>query len=304
MHLILRRVVIAIPTLMLLSLVVFLLLELAPGDAASALLDVSATAEQEAELRAELGLDQHVLVRYLRYLNGVLQGDFGVSARSGMSVAHEIGVRLPYTITLIAAAMLIATVFGIGLGFLSAVKHHSIWDTGITAVVSLGMALPTFWVALILVQIFAVELGWLPVFGADSPQHLILPAFCTAFVLIPGIARITRVSLLEAFNADFILFAQAKGIHTRQIITRHISPIAAISIVTYIGLQIVRLITSVAVMEVIFNYPGLGGLAVSAAFDRDFMMLQGVTLTIAVLTFSVLFIVDLIVAYLDPRIKL
>lgn len=304
MRLILRRLIIAIPTLMLLSLVVFLLLELAPGDAASALLDTSATVEQEEQLRAELGLDRHVLVRYLDYIGGVMQGDFGESARSGMSVAHEIGVRLPYTAALIAASTLIAAIIGVTLGLIGAVRHGSIWDTGITAMVSLGMALPTFWVALILVQIFAVELGWLPVFGADSARHLILPAFCTALILIPGIARITRTSLLETFGADFITFAQAKGIRSRRVMARHISPLAAISIVTYMGLQVVRLITGVAVMEVIFNYPGLGGLAISAAFDRDIMMLQGATLMIAVLTFCVLFVVDLIVAYLDPRIQL
>lgn len=304
MQLILRRLLIAIPTLMLLSLVVFLLLELAPGDAASALLDANATSEQEAHLRADLGLDRSVFVRYVDYMGGVVQGDFGVSARSGMSVSHEIGVRLPYTAALILTSALLAGIIGITLGFIGAIKHGTIWDTLITGGISLGMALPTFWVALILVQIFAVELKLLPVFGADTALHLVLPSFCTALILIPGITRITRTSLLETFGADFITFAQSKGLHARRVMLRHISPVAAISVITYIGLQIVHLITGVAVMEVIFNYPGLGGLAINAAFDRDPMMLQGATLMIAVLTFSVLFLVDLVVSYLDPRIRL
>lgn len=293
----------AIPTLLLLSLVVFLLLELAPGDATTTTLDVTASAGQEDHLREELGLDKPVLVRYADYVGGLLQGDMGLSAKSGQPVADEIGIRLPYTLALVGASLILGTIIGVLLGGLAALNQGKFFDWLVTVLVSIGTALPTFWLALLFVQLFALNLRWLPVFGADSWQHMILPAFCTSLTLVPGIARLTRASLLEALESGYIAFARSKGLRARRVLWRHISPIAAISIVTYIGVQTIRLISSVAVMEILFNWPGLGGLAIRAAFDRDTTLLLGTTLVIAIMTFAILFIVDLLVLYLDPRIS-
>lgn len=300
MQIVLRRVLIAIPTLLLLSLVVFLLLELAPGDVTFAVLDPSS--DQGDAVREELGLNRPVLLRYVDYVANLLRGDMGNTVRSGQPVVREIGIRLPYTLALIAASILLGTLAGATMGIIAAHQQGKLADTVITGLISAAMATPTFWLALVLVNVFALQLRILPVFGADSLKHLILPAVCTSLTLVPGIARLTRASLLEARGADFILFAQSKGLSGLRILLRHITPVAAISVVTYIGLQTVRLISIVTIMEIIFSWPGLGGLAISAAFDRDPFLVQGTTLTIAALTFAILFLVDVIVAYLDPRI--
>lgn len=302
MRILINRLVVAVPTLLLLSLFVFLLLELTPGCAADVLLDQSASEEVYQAMRHELGLDQPMFQRYIRYLGSVLHGNLGVSARTGTPVIREIGIRLPYTLALVAAAECIAVLVGVTFGIISAAKHNTPLDTVITGLTSVGIAVPIFWVALLLVNLFALKLRWLPVFGADSLKHLILPAACTALVLIPGIIRLTRSSILEAMHADFVLVARGKGLNNRRVMLRHILPVAAIPVVTYIGMQTVRLISSVVIIETIFNWPGLGGLAVRAAFDRDPMLLQGTTLFIAALAFAILFVVDLVVLYLDPRI--
>jgi len=303
MQILLRRLLTAIPTLLLLSFFVFLLLELAPGDAADVLLDQTASVEAQAAVRQELGLDRPFLQRYVDYLGGLLQGDMGTSVYSGASVAREIGTRLPYTLLLVGTAMLLGLAVGVLLGTISAFHKGTIWDALIRAVISINMAVPVFGTALLLVGVFALQLRWLPVFGADSLKHLILPAICTASVLVPGIARLTRASLLDALSREFVLVAHSKGLPRRAVLLRHIVPFAAIPIVTYGGLQAVRLISSLIVIETIFNWPGLGGLAVQAAFDRDPMLLQGATLVIAMLAFALLFMVDVIVLALDPRIS-
>jgi peptide/nickel transport system permease protein len=297
-----RRIIIAIPTLLFLSLVVFALLELTPGDVALAVLDESASEEQIEMMREELGLNDYFLERYFNYIGGLLRADMGKSVRTERPVIDEIKVRLPYTLALLGSGIFLGTIMGMSIGALSAAKHGTAWDTLITAFISIGMATPVFWLALLLVDLFAMKLHWVNVFGANSAKDLILPAVCTAFTLVPGVARLTRTGLLEVFGADFILTARAKGLPGRSILLRHISPHTAITIVTYIGLRAVRLISVTTVMEVIFSWPGLGGLAVKAAFDRDPMVLQGTTLTIATITFIILFFVDIIVLRLDPRI--
>jgi peptide/nickel transport system permease protein len=303
MQILLRRLLTSIPTLLMLSLLVFLLLELAPGDAVDVTLDQTASEEARAVVRAELGLDQPLLRRYLAYLGGLLHGDMGDSASTGRPVMTEIMARLPYTLVLVVAAVALALIAGVTVGTFSALKQGTVWDTLLRVMISVTMAVPVFWLALVLVNFFAVKLAWLPVFGANSARHLILPAVCTAFPLVPGIARLTRSSLLEAMDQDFVLVARGKGLYRRMVLLRHIAPVAAITVVTYVGLQVVRLIGSLVIIETIFNWPGLGGLVVQAAFDRDPMLLQGTTLIIAALTFAVLLAVDLLVMLLDPRIS-
>ena len=297
-----RRIVTAIPTLLSLSFFVFLLLELAPGDVTSTILDQSASEETREQVRYELRADRPLLLRYTDYIGNLLHGDMGHSIRTGRPVTQEISIRLPYTLALIGASVVAGTLSGTILGTVAAFKHNTIWDSLVRVVISIGMSVPTFWLALLLVSLFALRLHWLPVFGAEGFKHLILPALCTSFALVPGVARMTRASLLEVFGSDYITVARSKGLSNIRILSRHISPVAVIPVVTYVGFRVVHLITSVVVIEIIFNWPGLGGLAVKAAFDRDPLLLQGATLTIAFLTFIILFAVDLIVVYLDPRI--
>lgn len=303
MQLLVRRLLTAIPTLILLSLFVFLLLELAPGDAADVLLDQTASEQDRQAVRGELGLDRPLWQRYLGYLGGLLHGDMGSSARTGGPVTREIGARLPYTLVLITTAIALAVITGGVLGTVSALRRGTFLDALIRLLLSINMAVPVFWLAILLVGLFALRLGWLPVFGSETPRHLVLPAICTAFPLVPSVARLIRASLLETLGQDFVLVARGKGLRGSQVLSRHVLPAAVIPIITYIGLQAVRLISGLVVVETIFNWPGLGGLAVRAAFDRDPFLLQGTALAIAALTFVILFAVDLIVLYLDPRVS-
>jgi len=303
MQIFFRRVLLAIPTLFVLSLLVFLMLELTPGDVTTSVLDDAASSAAAEALRADMGYNLALPVRYVRYLGGVLRGDMGVSARSGLPVSEELARRLPYTLQLAGAALTLAVVVGVTLGTLAALHHNRPLDTAITGFVSLAMAAPTFWVALLLVSLFSMRLGWLPVFGADTPRHLILPAVSAGLALAPGIVRMTRTSLLEVLEQPFVLVARSKGISGAALLWRHIRPVAAIPVVTYIGLQAIQLISSVVVIEIVFNFPGLGGLAVQAVLDRDPHLLQGVTLLLATLTFTILLVVDLLVVALDPRIE-
>lgn len=302
MRILARRLLMAIPTLLILPLLIFLLLEFAPGDAAMTVLDPSAAQDVADGLRVELGLTQSPVERYIRYLYGVLSGNLGRSVRSGTPVLEEIALRLPYTLALIGTSLALGLFCGVLIGAAGALNAGSRVDYALTALISVSMAVPGFWLALILVSIFALGLRWLPVFGAESAGHLVLPAICTAFGLIPGIARVTRASILELRSSAFVTVAHAKGLSSSHVLRRHISPMAAIPVLTYAGMQIVHLFTSVVVMETIFAWPGLGGLAVRAALDRDGMLLQGVALVIALLTFVLMLILDVLVLWLDPRI--
>ncbi|MCC6617287.1 MAG: ABC transporter permease [Anaerolineae bacterium] len=302
MRFLLRRLLQAIPTLLALSLVVFLTLDLVPGSAASAVLDDASSDAAKSLLCQQLSCDQPVLTRYVSYLGGLLHGEWGTSIRNGRPVFDEIMLRLPSTLALTVGAIAVAALVGGMLGSIAAAHQGTRWDTAITGVVSVAASLPSFWVALILVSIFALQLGWLPVFGSGSPRHYVIPVLSVAVALIPGITLLTRSSLLETRRQMFVVAAHARGIPQRAVFWRHIEPVAAIPIVSYIGVQAVHLVGSLVAIEVIFNLPGLGGLAVQAALDRDPFLLQGATLTIAVITFAILLVVDVLVMILDPRI--
>jgi ABC-type dipeptide/oligopeptide/nickel transport system permease component len=299
----LRRLMLTIPTLFALSFLVFFLLELTPGSAASAVLDDASSGAAKETLCQQLRCDQPLLSRYAAYLGDVLQGDMGVSIRSGREVSEELRLRLPHTLIVSAGAVAVAVVIGSLVGLIAAVKQGTLLDIVITAALSVSAAMPTFWVALLLVSLFAVRLGWLPVFGSGSVEYYILPVFSVALALIPGIAVLVRSSILEIRGQTYIAAAYGKGLSNRRVYWRHIRPVAAVPVVTYVGLQAVHLVGSLVAIEVLFNLPGLGGLAVQAALDRDPMLLQGAVLTIAVFTLGILLLVDVIVLLLDPRIS-
>lgn len=302
MNRVLNRLLMVPPTLLVLSLSVFLMMELAPGSTASAILDDAADDAAAIELCEQTHCDAPVLERYLLYLGGVLTGDFGVSIRTGRDVGREIGLRLPHTLALSAASILLATCIGASLGMLAAFKQEKRADNIITGFASLSAAMPSFWVALILVSIFALRLDWFPVFGSGSARHYVLPVISITLALIPGIILMTRSGIIDTRRRQFVTVARSKGLSARAVFIRHIQPVAIIPVVTYVGVQTVHLIGSLITIEIIFNLPGLGGLAVQAALDRDPMLLQGVTLCIAVITFAILLAVDVALTLLDPRI--
>lgn len=303
MRLVLRRILMAVPTLLVMSFLVFIMLELAPGNVTTALFDDNTSQAAKDELLEELGYDQPLIVRYMTYVTDLLRGDMGVSARTGRAVSDELALRLPYTLTLTGGAIALGILVGVMLGTVAALYHNRWPDHIVQGLISMGMATPAFWIALLLVWVFALQLNWFPVFGVGTPKHFILPAVSASLSLMPGIARMTRMSLLETQEQQYVLVARSKGLAQWWLLWRHIRPVAAVPVVTYIGLQAVNLISSIVTIETIFNYPGLGGLAVQAALDRDPLMLQGVTLLIAALTFGVLLVVDLTVMALDPRIR-
>jgi ABC-type dipeptide/oligopeptide/nickel transport system permease component len=298
----LRRLALAVPTLFVLSFLVFFLMELTPGSAASAVLDDASSDAAKAALCQQLRCDQPLLTRYTAYLGDVLRGDMGVSIRSGRDVSEELRLRLPHTLIVSAGAVALAVIAGSLIGLVAAVKRGTVLDVFITAALSISAAMPTFWVALLLVSLFAVRLGWLPVFGSGGVEYYILPVISVALALIPGIAVLVRSSVLEIRGQTYIAAAYGKGLSNWRVYWRHIRPVAAVPVVTYVGLQAVHLVGSLVAIEVLFNLPGLGGLAVQAALDRDPMLLQGAVLSIAVFTLGILLLIDVIVFLLDPRI--
>lgn len=303
MQFVIKRFALSIPTLLILFFIVFLLLDLAPGDAADALITEEMSPTAEAIIRAELGLDRPLVVRYFDYLFQVVRGDLGVSLRSQVPVADEIALRLPNTLFLAVGALFTSLVIGALFGGLAAQYHNRIPDHFLTLFISVSQALPLFWIALMMVLVFSVQLGWFPVFGIGTPLHWVLPIFTTSLALAPGTARLVRTSLLEAQGAPHIIVARAKGLARSQVFWRHIVPFVAIPVVSYLGLQAAFLVSGLIFIEIVFGIPGLGTLALQSVQDQDPLLLQGVTFVIAILTLTVLTLTDLVVLLLDPRIR-
>jgi ABC-type dipeptide/oligopeptide/nickel transport system permease component len=302
MNTLLQRLVLMPLTLLVLSFLVFMLLEVTPGSATSAVLDDAASSAAAEAICVELRCDQPLLTRYGGYLGDVLRGDFGISIRSGRQVTDELRLRLPHTLIVTVGSISTALLIGGTVGLLAARRRGTWIDAVITVLTSVSASLPTFWIALLLTGLFAVQLGWLPVFGAGSAAHYILPVVSIALALMPGVAVIVRSSILDAQQQMFVATAQSKGLSSQRIFWRHIGPVAAIPVLTYVGLQAVHLVGGLVTIEVLFNLPGLGGLAVQAALDRDPLLLQGSALAIAAITLVALLLVDVMVFLLDPRI--
>lgn len=299
----LRRLLSAILVLIVVSFVTFVLLDIMPGDAAETLVGDFASEEQLTQVRQEMGLDAPVLVRYARYASGVLlQGDMGKSLISGRPVTTLLRERFPNTLILTAAALLVAIVLGVAIGMLAASRPGSYLDTALMGVTTLGLSIPTFWLALLLILIFSLKLHWLPVVGAGSPSHLVLPTICLALPLTAVVARLIRSSLLDVKSADFVRTAQAKGLRKRQIWRNHILRNGLIPVITVLGLYAGHLLAGAFIIETIFAWPGLGRLTVQAILDADFPIVLGAVILIAAIYQLLNFSVDLAHAALDPRV--
>jgi peptide/nickel transport system permease protein len=299
---ILRRIALVFPVLIGVSIVTFLMSHLVPGDPVAVMLGTNATAENRAKLRQQLGLNDPLYIQYLRYVGHAAHGDFGHSIRSGQPVLTEIRDRVGSTIQLTLAAMALAIVIGVGLGIAAAWNRNPAAQAGIMSFALLGISMPSFWSGILLILLFGLKLRWFPIAGS-GPKALVLPAITLAAPAAAVLARMTRSTMLEVLNQDYVRTARAKGLHERAVIVRHTLRNALIPVMTIIGLQFGGLLTGAVIVESVFSRPGLGRYAVTAISSRDFPQIQGIVLLAAVVYVFVNLIVDLLYAVLDPRIR-
>jgi peptide/nickel transport system permease protein len=284
------------------SLVVFALVHLS-GDPVLLMVSSDAPPDVVATTRHALGFDRPLREQFADYVTRAARGDLGVSLRSNLPVATLIRQRLPATVELTLAALLIAVVVAIPAGIVSAVKRGSALDRLAMVGAVAGQAVPIFWLALLLIAFFGVYLRWLPVFGRGSLAHLVLPAVSLSTVILGRLARLVRSSMLEVLGQDYVRTARAKGVGEVRVLAGHALKNAAIPIVTLLGLQFAQLLGGAVVTETIFAWPGIGRLVVEAIFNRDFPVVQGVVLVVSLIFVAVNLLVDLAYAALDPRIR-
>ncbi len=298
-----RRVLQLVPVLLGVSVLVFLMIHLVPGDPAQVMLQEYGSSEQVASLRHALGLDRPLPVQYATFVWRLLHADLGTSIRSGRSVAAEIAFRLPNTLRLTIASMAIASALGLLLGTLAAISHRRLLDHASMVIALAGISLPAFWFGLVLILIFSYYLRWLPPAGADSLSSLVLPAATLGASAAAIIARLTRSSLLEVLRQEFVRTARAKGVGETRMLVRHALRNALIPVVSIAGLQFAGLLGGAVIVETVFGWPGIGRLAVDAIFNRDIPMIQGIVLVGAAIFVLVNLAVDVLYGFLDPRIS-
>jgi len=299
---VLRRLLATIPTLIAVSMAIFLMLRMIPGDPALLMAGEDARPEVVESLRRQWGLTEPLPVQYLLFMRNVLEGNLGVSIRSGYSVSYEISLRIPHTLRLAFVSMIIAIAFGLLAGIIASTRPYSLADNLSMLVALIGVSAPVFWTGLILMWIFAVKLGWLPAVGAGTLQHLVLPSIALAGFTTPVIARQTRSSMLEVLRQDFIRTARSKGLSEKAIVYGHAVRNALIPVVTVVGIVFGRLLGGSIVTETVFAYPGIGKLLIDGIFARDYPIIQGTVLIYALLFMLLNLIVDVTYAYIDPRI--
>ncbi|QPC83274.1 ABC transporter permease [Phototrophicus methaneseepsis] len=299
-----NRLLQAIPTILLVSIVVFLMLHLTPGDPAEIFIgDRQSTPEQLEVIREQMGLNRPLYVQYLDYMWHAVQGDLGNSLNNGRPVLDEILLRLPSTLELTLAAMLISTVLGIGLGIIAALNHNSFIDTAAMALALVGISMPVYWSSLLLIVLFSVELQWFPPIGQGSLDRLVMPAMALGFLSSGSLARLVRSSMLEVLSQDYMLTARAKGLQRYKVIFGHALRNALIPVVTILGLTFGELLGGAVLTETIFARLGIGRMYVTAVLNKDFTMVQGTTLFIACAYILINIMIDVIYVYVDPRIR-
>lgn len=305
------RLLAAVPVALGVATIVFIVIRLS-GDPVDLMLPPDASREQRDDLRQRLGLDAPPLVQYGAWLARLLVGDLGRSLLTGDPVAELVFRRVGPTVLLTVAALAIAVVLGVLLGTAAGVNRNSGIDRLSMVIAVLGTSMPSFWLGLLLLLLFSVRLRWLPTGGMfsplgprleDLPSHLVLPAFTLAAWSMALIARLTRSSMLEVIGEDFIRTARAKGLRERVVVARHALKNALIPVVTVVGLQVGNLLGGAIIVEAIFNWPGVGSLMLTGISQRDFPLVQGAVLVIAMAFVLVTLLVDLLYAYLDPRIR-
>lgn len=305
-HYVARRLLLAIPVLLGVSIAVFSMMHLVPGDPALAMLrgQPQVTQQDIDRVRTQLGLNDPVPVQYVKYLNRVLHGDFGRSIQSKRPVTRDIFEQAPSTIQLAVTAMVFAVAFGVILGIISALRRNTWVDTLATLTSLFGVSMPSFWFGLMLIYLFSLKLGWFPAVGGNGFKGLVLPAVALGMDFSAITARLVRNNLIEVLVADYVRTARAKGLSERAVVYRHALKNALIPAITIIGLQFGTLLGGAVVIETVFARQGIGRLLVTAILGKDFPMVQGIVLMAACVYVVTNLLVDLSYGLLDPRIRL
>jgi ABC-type dipeptide/oligopeptide/nickel transport system permease component len=302
-HFLVRRLALTIPVLLGVATLVFSLIHLVPGDPVQAMLGESASPQDVAQMRSRLGLDQPLYVQYGRFLGGLAHGSLGESLRTSQPVVSAIAERMPATFELAVAAMIWATLIAIPLGIVAAVRAGTAADYTATTLALIGMSMPSFWLGPLLAIIFSVQLGWLPVSGRGTFAQLVLPSLTLGAPLAAVLARITRASVIEELRELYVLAARARGLSTARAVLKHAFRNSLIPIVTVLGLQTGAVLTGTVITETIFGWPGVGRLLVQSISFRDYPLVQGCVLSIALTYVLVNLATDLAYGLLDPRIR-
>ena len=308
---ILKRIFQLIPVLLITMSMTFVITRVLPGNPAVSILGPQATAEDIAKLEEEMGLHDPMPVQYINYMKRILTGDLGTSYRYNRPVADLIFEKLPNTLQIALASLIIALLIGVPVGIISAVKQYSVFDYISMIAALIGVSMPSFWLGLMLVLIFSVNLGWFPTMGmgaisngiGDVISHLFLPSLCLSFGSMANFARISRSSMLEVIDQDYMKAVRAKGIRENVVIIKHGLKNALPPIVTVLGMRIAALMTGAIMIETIFAWPGLGRLIVDAINNNDFEMIQGTVLFMAILYVTVNLVVDIIYLYINPKVS-
>lgn len=308
---ILKRIIQCIPTLFVVVTITFVLTRMIPGNPAITILGPQASPQDIAEMEIKLGLDKSMFEQYIDYMAGVLKGDFGTSYVYNRPVTSLIAEKVPQTLMITITALVIALIIGVCIGILSALKQYSVFDYFFMILALIGVSMPIFWLGLMLVSLFSVELGWLPALGIGSIEkglwdvisHMILPCFCLATIPTATFARITRSSMLEVIHNDSIKALRARGIKESSVVWKHALKNALPPIVTVFGLQLASAFTGAILTESIFSWPGMGTMIVSAIDNRDYMLIQGTVLFMAIVFVIVNLVVDIIYMLINPRVS-
>lgn len=327
-----RRIFGAVPVLLGMSFLVFLLMQLAPGDPVTLLLGEDAEPHEIEQVTREWGLDQPIVVQYWQFLTQAVRGNFGESMRYGEPVTQLVAERLPATVELALASLLVAIVIALPIGVYSAIRHNSLWDHSGMTLALVGISVPNFWLGIMLIFFLGGQLNLLPVAGRltygvnvtpvtnlvlldaliegnlagfwDAVKHLLLPAVTLGTSFAAIITRISRSSVLEVIRQDYITTARAKGLSERKVIWKHTLRNALITIITILGLQLGALLSGSVITETVFSWPGIGSLLIQAITTRDYKLAQGVIFFFAMVYFVINLLVDLLYTWVDPRIRL
>ncbi len=300
---IIRRLLLAIPVLIGVSILVFAIIRFIPGDPARAIAGVHASPQYIEQVRRDLLLDEGLHVQYYVYLTNLLQGDLGRSTFTGRPVTVELFERFPNTLLLASTAMVIAIIAGMSAGIVSATRRYSLFDNASMLAALFGVAAPVFWLGIMFQLLFSVHLGWFPSGGIGTWKHLVLPALTLGLATTALIARITRSSMLDVLGQDYITTARSKGLVERVVVYKHALKNALIPVVTVMGLQFGTLLGGAVLTETVFSWPGVGRLMVDSILARDYPVVQGAVLFLAVFFVMINLVVDVIYAFLDPRIS-
>ena len=298
-----RRLLLALPVVLGVATLVFLLIHLIPGDPVEIMLGESALPADRDALREALGLDRPILEQYGSFLWGLCRGDLGVSLQQRRPVTALIREHYPATLELTLAAMLISLLIALPAGILSGIRQYSVWDHSTMFLALLGVSMPNFWLGPLLIWVFSIQLGWFPVSGRGGLAHLLLPAFTLGASMAAIVARMTRSSVLEVLREDYVMTARAKGLPEARIILKHVLRNAMLPVLTVVGLQFGALLAGSIITETIFSWPGLGTLMVKAIQTRDYPVVQGCVLVIALSYVLVNLLTDLLYGVIDPRIR-